>query len=164
MRSLVLTALLAVISCRPAAVAPIPEEVEDTSAAQLRVLGKGSYGREGTDQPAVFIATSDAEFGDLWRRYIRDTPPLVDFSRESAVFLLLGNRSTGGYSIDPQAVGIVEKEVRIEAPVTSPGRESIVTMALTAPFAVVAVPRSGVVTAVWMDGEKIISRGEGKRR
>ena len=164
MRSLVLTALLAVISCTPASVPQVPEEVADSATTRFRLLGKGSYGREGTDQPAVFIATSDVEFGELWRRYISDTPPQVDFSRESAVFLLLGTRSTGGYSIDPQAVAVDDDDVRIEAPVTSPGRESIVTMALTAPFAVVTAPRPGVVSAVWMDGEKIISRGEGRRR
>jgi hypothetical protein len=164
MRSLVLTALLAVITCRPVTVPSVAGNVEDTTAMQLRVLGTGSYGREGTDQPAVFIATSDEEFRELWRRYITDTPPPVDFSRESAVFLLLGTRSTGGYSIDPQTAGVSGGEVRIDAPVTSPGRESIVTMALTAPFAVVAVPGSGVQSAVWLDGEKIVARGEGRRR
>jgi protease stability complex PrcB-like protein len=157
-------ALFAVISCRPAVAPPVSEGVGSTTTAELRVLAKGSYGREGPDQPAVLVATSDAEFNELWQRYVGDHPPPVDFSRESAVFLLLGNRSTGGYSIEPQSVGTGEEEVRVEAPVTSPGRESIVTMALTAPFAVVAVPRAGVQSAVWMDGDRIMARGERKRR
>ena len=156
-RLLVALALLA--ACTPprsgAERAPFPGP---ESVVTYRLLQAGAYAAAASAEPGtergsrVLVASSPATYAALWREHIGDAPlPAVDFARESAVFLLLGQRSTGGWGVAPEGVAIAGDAVEVIARIARPQPGGITTMAFSAPFAVLAVDRPGIERAVWKD-------------
>lgn len=86
------------------------------------------------------------EWGAAWQRITaasfpaRPLPP-VDFSRELVVLAAMGERPTGGYSITIDGVFEARGRLYVQVRETSPGRNCIVTEALTQPIDAVRVPR-----------------------
>lgn len=133
------------------------------SAAAYRVLATGSYARAASENPTdpigpsvIAVAADDATYRATWERLIGggQTPPPVDFSRESVVFLLLGTRSSGGYAIEPGTAEVAGDTATVTANVKTPERGTIATMAFTAPFAVVAIDRPGIGSAEWLGTDR----------
>lgn len=146
--------LIAMAACRTA-----PSD-STSSEVSFRVLETGSYASAANATPgtqteaSVHLASSDAEYRELWRRHISGemAPPAVDFARETVVFLLVGQRSSGGWSVEPEAVSVDGELVEVTAPVARPEPGGMVTMAFSAPFAVVAIERPSLTAAVWTGG------------
>ncbi len=136
----------------------------------VRTISKGGYALGAADgsasREALVRIASDAEtFRRLWQSHVGGAQlPAVDFARESVVFLLLGSRSTGGFDITPGGVTVSEGMAKVDAPVTAPGKDSIVTMALTYPYAVVAVPAPGLKGAEWIDSGRVIGKSTQSRQ
>jgi hypothetical protein len=128
------------------------------TSASYRLLEKGGYGMAaqaadvGVTDPSVEIATSQAEYRALWQTHIGsgELPP-VDFAKESAVFLLMGARSTGGYGIDPKEVRLDGATAVVSAAMIRPGKGDMTTQAFTAPFAVIAIGKPQVQAVEWRD-------------
>jgi hypothetical protein len=183
--SLLISALFLVTSCRtptpssataspdrePTRSQPAPDPEPARGQPSMRVLAKGSYGTaaSGSDlsssnarQPKVEIAIDPATYQNLWATYVGSgNPPPVDFASESAVFLALGVRPTGGYSIEPREARLDGGIARVTAPVNVPEPGGIATQAFTAPYAVVAVSAPGVEAAEWIDRDgKLVARGQ----
>lgn len=73
--------------------------------------------------------------------------PEVDFDRSMVVVATMGERSTGGHSIDIAGVYATEGGIVTEVVETEPGEGCVVTQALTAPAVAVSVERrSGEAT------------------
>jgi hypothetical protein len=94
---------------------------------QFRVIERGSYG----DQPraAVTVTPGDAE---------------------STVRLDLGQRNTGGWSIEPLSVSSDAGVLVVKTKINAPAAGSIVTQALTAPYVTLGV-NARVTAARWVD-------------
>lgn len=137
-------------------------------APQLRVLASGAYGASAqrsvdaqTPDAALEIARDERSYVDAWSRIVGSgTPPAVDFEKEAVVFLSLGVRSTGGWSVAPKSVTVEGDSARIEAHVMKPDGRTITTMAFTAPFSVVAVSNRSFTRAQWVDqnGEPVVKK------
>jgi len=69
-------------------------------------------------------------------------PPKVDFSTRMLVGVFSGEKPTGGYSISIQRVLDGPKRLVVEYLEESPPPDAMVTMALTYPCQIIAVPRS----------------------
>ena len=67
--------------------------------------------------------------------------PEVDLEKETVLVATLGMRSSGGHSIRFAGVNLDGETLTATLQTTSPGPEDIVTMALTYPFAIIAVPK-----------------------
>ena len=80
----------------------------------------------------------DAETYAALRTLVRDLPDeSADFFKAHAVVAaFLGQRNTGGYSVEIRQTGRTQLNIAEHAP----PKDAIVTMALTAPFRVVALP------------------------
>lgn len=116
---------------------------------QMTTLATGGYARDDSGRQAV-LARSDAEFRRLWSEKIGGDPvPDVDFGKGVAVFLLAGQRSTGGYSVVPESVEVDGSSAVVRARVERPGRGAITTQALTSPYAVVFIDSRQVETVQW---------------
>ena len=113
----------------------------------FRVLAEGFYSSIQTESCEA-VHGRDALIA-LWSRIGPNAPsvlPAVDFTRETVVGIFLGSRSSGGYGVSvdvtyrTQAGQIVIKEAR-----TEPGPDCGVTMALSAPYILIAVatPKTG---------------------
>ena len=99
-----------------------------TTTMHFRVIDKGAY---GADSPKPSVTVTRGE-------------------KESVIRLQLGTRPTGGWSIEPLEVSGDAKLVTVKAKVNAPAAGGIVTMALTAPYAVIAVD-AAVTAARWVD-------------
>lgn len=148
-----------------------PQGVTKGEAPQMttgfRLLEKGGNGRAAqTDDPSVgrraprvLHASDEASYRALWKEHVGNGPaPAVDFAAESVVFLLMGVQSTGGYSVEPTAAAREGDSVVIDATVKQPGRGGIVTMAITAPYAVVAVPGKIRGDVDWRSEGRLLAR------
>jgi hypothetical protein len=126
----------------------------------MRVLQSGSNAAMNGDTPRVEIARDASTYQRLWGFLVGagTPPPALDFSRETAVFLLLGTRNTGGYGITPKNVTLEGDVAVIEAEVTSPPRGSMVTQVITAPFAVVAITSPNIANARWSNNGRVIEK------
>ena len=58
------------------------------------------------------------------------------------IFVAMGRQRTGGYSIEVANVEVVDQKLKISFKRKSPPPGAMATMALTAPFHIVAVPKS----------------------
>lgn len=67
--------------------------------------------------------------------------PKVDFSEETILVATMGRRSTGGYAVRFTDIRRKGDVVTAVLQIKSPGPEEMVTMALTSPFAVIAIPK-----------------------
>jgi len=140
--ALLLAALTFANSCT--AVSGGNEEVTMTT------LGRGAYAASHGGRNAV-LATSDADYQRFWQELVggADAPPAVDFAENVVVFLFAGQRNTGGWSVDPKSVTIEGDTAVIDAAVTGPPPDAMVTQALTYPYAVVAVRSRDVKNVRW---------------
>jgi hypothetical protein len=68
-------------------------------------------------------------------------PPEVDFEKETVLVATMGMRSTGGYEIRFSDLKREGDAITVFLRTTSPGPDDMVTMALTYPFAIIAVAK-----------------------
>lgn len=133
---------------------------EGARPAAFRVVEEGSYA-EGANEPVetavltqrIAVASTPEEYGRLWNAWIRagSQPPSIDFARETAVFLLLGQRRTGGHGLTAQSVSVEGNAATVTVQASSPEPGSVATMAISAPWAVLAVSQPGLTSATWVD-------------
>jgi len=120
----------------------------------MRTLEKGSVSLiDGARQATA--RTAD-EWAALWRQHAPDRPrPSVDFSKEMVVGVFMGSRPTAGFAVE--IVGVREEAdgVVVQYRETRPSRDAMTAQVLTAPYHLVAVPKSaGAVTFEELKSEK----------
>ena len=94
-------------------------------------------------QTRLNIVANDATELNQIYQYLNTEAPKVDFNNNTAIGVFRGRRNTGGYSI---TIGdVVEHSARVDVTVElhepSPGCN--VTSALTYPYHVVSMPKTG---------------------
>lgn len=133
----------------------------------MRLLASGEYGRaasgdDATTRDARLLVARDRDtFLATWRSNVNDdNPPELDFSREVAVFLLLGRHSSGGYAVEPLSADVEGDTLHVDARMTAPSKRAIVSMAFTAPYAVIAVPKGSFRRVDWRNEQRVLVREE----
>lgn len=154
--------------------APVGQGQGSESAPTFRLLEKGTYGKAANAdvdtadrRPVIEIATDTERYQTLWAQHIKDSPaPSVDFARESAVFMIMGPRPTGGYSVTPESIRMDENGLAIQTRIHEPTKGMMTTQAFTAPYAVIAVPAPRLKAGRWYrdEGGLMASVGEGNVR
>lgn len=78
-----------------------------------------------------------------------EVPPLpdVNFERETVLAVLLSERPTGGYAVEPASVVEQEGELFVDVRLQEPGEDAFVTQAVTRPWLLLRVLRSGIDVA-----------------
>lgn len=145
---------------------------EATASRSFRVLKEGDFRSQASDETAastasISVARNELAFRALWNEFAANEPlPMVDFAVESVAVLSLGRRNSGGYSVEPQDASMHDGVLRITAPVKTPGRGSIVTMAITSPYAIVAVRARDFNSAEWVgsDGSPVAREETARNR
>lgn len=95
----------------------------------------------------VAVARTPEAWAELWaehgaNRVPHPPAPEVDFERHMVVAVFLGTRTSGGYGVEIAECRAHEDRIVVRARETRPAPDAMVTMALTAPYAMVAVPRA----------------------
>lgn len=115
----------------------------------LTTLARGAYAASRGERTA-FLAATEAEYRRLWSQLIGGgEAPAADFEKGVVVFLLAGERNTGGWSVEPKSVALEGDTAVITAEVRGPAPDMIVTQALTYPYAVVAVGSRDIKNVRW---------------
>lgn len=112
------------------------------NSVDLRTLTTGTMAAVSPAEQRLECASDDATYRRLWTQLVgTGEPPEIDFNRESVVFLLAGQKPTGGYAVEPRRARIAGQTLVVDANVRVPGTDTITTQALTSPYAVVAIRR-----------------------
>jgi hypothetical protein len=94
-------------------------------------------------KPDTAVAKDAASYATLVQdAFPNGNAPAVDFSREMVLAAFLGSQSNGGYGISVSAVQDEPDGLRVRLSVKRPRPGAIVSTASTAPFVLVAVPRT----------------------
>lgn len=107
----------------------------------------------GVRNASYLLLRDREEFSRAWAQahasqLTPPAPPVVDPSRETLVAVFMGERPSGGYAVSVRGVAIEQGDLVVELSFSSPAPGSMTTMALTSPWLILRVPRSGV-PAVW---------------
>lgn len=103
----------------------------------FKTLMKGQY--SGVRDPLQIVIQTQDEWEKFWKRHSSTEAnppprPYVDFSTEMVVGVFLGEKSTGGYSVEITKAERSNSNLYIYYREKSPPRDAIVTQALTQPY------------------------------
>lgn len=117
---------------------------------EMRTVQTGGYAAAAPDQPQAILVRDEESLRRIWGQSVADgREPQIDFSTGSAVILLAGSHRTGGWSIEPQSAAMEGETLVITAAVRGPAAGSIVSQALTSPWAVVVVNTQAATDVRW---------------
>ncbi len=111
----------------------------------FRTLAKGSF--SGIQEPKEELVKDKSKWEELWALHAKTikpapTPPEVDFSKEMVVFVTMGRQRTGGYKIEISRIETSQDTLKIYVTRTTPRPGGMAIQSLTAPFYIVAIPKS----------------------
>jgi len=98
------------------------------------------------------VVRDGATWANVWQQIDANSIPVpavpaVDFASNVVIVAAMGRKNSGGYSIDVDDVRSVAEDAWVSITENSPGAMCITTAVITAPVAVVMVPRfAGQVT------------------
>jgi hypothetical protein len=154
MRRLVVAGLiLTTLGCQAVPPAKGPKTLN------FRVIHSGANARyQGSPRNITYVPFADA-YQRLWAEMVGSEPaPAVDFEREGVLFLIAGQRPTGGFKIDVRGVTFDGDVLLVDAAVTPPPADSMVTQALTSPFAVIAIDKIDAKRVQWNNGPEPLNQ------
>ena len=125
--------ILVLASISAACMGPAPSE-----ELPVTRLAKGQHSLQTEQQFEVI--TGQAQFRHLWSRFDAGAPPALDFTRETAIAVFMGERPTGGYAIHVDSVTRSDGELLVAVVLQAPGSECMTTQAFTQPYEMVSVP------------------------
>ncbi len=138
-----------------------PEEaaVNDTAeeGKELQVIEQSRGTQANTEMgPSMRVAYTEEEWKNIQqlagRRARLDD---VDFEEQMVIAAFMGRRNTGGYSVTIESVLEYEEHIKVHYSFSTPEPDQMVTMAITSPFHIVAVPHvEGKDVKFLKDGEE----------
>ncbi len=113
-------------------------ETHQKSGGELvTILAKAEYG--GLEKKSFEVINNQTDFAELLLKINFDGSPEVDFKNEQVVALFLGQKNTGGHSIDIKKVEENKETILITVEKILPKGGEIVTMALTNPYVIAKI-------------------------
>lgn len=125
--------------------------------ASFPVLAEGQNAG-GVDRRTNYLIVDDGEFVALWSMiYGQSGPavPTVDFSRNHVIAVFDGSHSSGGYRVEVTDVTDADGKRTVHILREAPGRDCIVTDAITSPFVIVTLPKTTLPLA---KEEQVVTR------
>ncbi len=120
---------------------------------EMSTIASGSYAV--SEAKTAVVALSEADYQRMWKELIGSgeaAAPDADFATGTVLFLFAGTRTTGGWSVEPSAVTMETGGTAvIVAKIKGPPAGSMVTQALTSPYAVVFVRDRNVKKVRWAE-------------
>lgn len=103
-----------------------------------------------------------ATFAQVWEHAFKNREPLpplpdVDFASEFVIVAALGERATGGFSIAVTRASSEGEAVAAEVVTTTPGKDCVVTMAMSQPLDIVRLPRPAAGSVPVRFVEKVVA-------
>jgi len=109
------------------------------SAAQHPPLWQGDAPQMLAEQQNIVTSTHDWQ--QLWQHIGKPAPQSLP-NDKTAIALFLGQKRTGGYSIEFVAVQQEERQTKVIYRIKTPPFNEMTAQVLTSPYAVTLIPRS----------------------
>jgi hypothetical protein len=111
---------------------------------KIRTLAKGGF--SGFQEPAEIVVTNATQWAEVWKKHSAQQKPAkpapeVNFEKETVVLVSLGQKRSGGYSVEITGLEESDGKTRVIVKTTAPKPGGIQLQAITSPFHIVAVPR-----------------------
>ncbi|MBE99773.1 protease complex subunit PrcB family protein [Flavobacterium coralii] len=114
-----------------------------TNAGQnFVILHESGYGGRETESHEVIRSQQDL---DALFKELNHNSMTVDFSKYNVVAVFMGQKRSGGYSITVEKVVVDGNTAQVLVKNTLPEQGAMVTMALTAPYCMAAIPKTDKV-------------------
>jgi hypothetical protein len=117
---------------------------------KIRTLAKGGF--SGFQETVQIVVTNETQWAEVWKKHsVREKPakplPKVDFEKETVLVVSLGQKRSGGHSVEIAALEKTGDKTKVLLKTRAPKPGGIQIQAITAPYHIVAVPRiEGPVT------------------
>ena len=140
----------AIIHKPPCAEGPIKSETsvnpDKGSSVTFMNLVSSDYLGQSDRTARVYMEINDqTTFEEEWVAYDpegRNPIPTIDFEKDMVIVINMGLQYSGGYIIGVAGVTEMENYVMIETKSEVPGKDCLVTNALTRPYTFVAIPKT----------------------
>jgi len=128
---------------------PTPTPMPSPSPKEItfKTISQGQY--SGFSEAKNYVITNTNDWQSLWNKVygnVLSKPPLpeVDFNKSMVIAVSLGSKPTGGYDI--KITGVKEREaeglIAISVEESSPGKDCIVSQALTSPYHIIETDKT----------------------
>lgn len=113
-------------------------------AGEATTIAKGS--QSGIRRERQFAARTPEEWERVWSEHSRNVlpppqPPAVDWTRDMVLGVVLGDRPSGGYSVNIAKIEGTSDGLRVWAAEIRPVPGAMQAAVVTSPFHLVSVPR-----------------------
>lgn len=107
-------------------------------------IQRGVY--SGIREPLQMVIRTPDEWNAFWKRHTSNKKgaspaPTLNFSAEMVIGVFVGQKSTGGYSVEIVKVELNGPKMQVSYRQQSPPAGAIVIQALTQPFHLVKIPK-----------------------
>ena len=109
------------------------------NAAGFVVLHHSQTGLTYTKKQTQVI-TTQAEYEELLANYSHEAPRQLDFSRGRVLLVDMGERWSGGFTIEVTGIVVMKTAVRVNVLLTKPGRTCLTEQSITNPYQFVYIP------------------------
>lgn len=118
----------------------------------LEVLASGF--QSSVQEYSVEIIRDAASLSSTWAKFSKSPAPQFDFSKQLVVAVFMGTKNTGGYHYELGKNELKSSIWYVEVIESQPGLKEMVTMALTNPYIVFALPLTGKDPVITVRQEK----------
>jgi hypothetical protein len=136
---------LAVVFALSGTIALAAESGESSKNVKLRELAKGGF--SGIVRPSQLVITNKQQWEKVWTEHSagRTAQPLpeANFEKETVIFVGLGQKRTGGYSIKIDSAEKLGDKIIIHTSTKGPAKGAMTTQAITSPFVAAAIEARG---------------------
>lgn len=117
---------------------------EPSQTPKIRPIAKGGF--SGFQEAAQIVITNSTQWAEVWKKHsTKQIPakptPEVNFEKESVLFVSLGQKRSGGYSVEITDLEQTAGKTKVLVKTQSPKAGGVQLQAITSPFHIVAVPR-----------------------
>ncbi|MDF2626653.1 MAG: hypothetical protein K0R39_484 [Symbiobacteriaceae bacterium] len=135
----------------PAPTAPVVAAPTQGQALAFTSLQRGAY--SGIRERKAVLISDEAAWRSNWQQLsAHQVPapaaPAMDFTQHSVLAVYMGEKNTGGHSIEITGVEVSGGKLKVTVQQTTPGPGAMVTQALTQPYHMVQIPKVPAGTAV----------------
>jgi hypothetical protein len=118
--------------------------VKPAGGTNVKVIAKGAF--SGIQEPKQIVVTNATQWAELWQKHsVKREPkpqaPEIDFSKQTVLFVSLGEKRTGGYGVEIADVKKDNGKTEVTVKTKSPKPGGFQIQAITAPFVIVAIPK-----------------------
>jgi len=120
---------------------PSAKAEEKTNAVKLRPVSSGS--QSNAESAETSVIQSEEEWTAWWVANIGENAdaPTINFDNETIVAATMGMKNSGGYAVEFTKATMANNTITISIKSSEPKPDYMVTMALTSPYTIAAIPK-----------------------